>query len=183
MVKACASSSHMQYAMMRAFMVVSLAALLMDATHPAFAQSSRAHKPGSVSIRTPDFDESVGWYQDKLGFRLIATQNFVSGRTAVLEKAGALIEMTEVDHVIAAPQEPHATGGLAVTPVPVISVIVSDVDEEVERLAKAGIDILQMPQDDLEGTYRTAQIKDNGRHRIELREPLDEAGGFNPTGR
>ena len=41
---------------------------------------------------------------------------------------------------------------------------------------KAGVDILQPPQDDLDGTYRTAQIRDNGRHRIELREPLDESG-------
>jgi len=28
-----------------------------------------------------------------------------------------------------------------------------------------------------------AQIRDNGRHRIELREPLDDPARFNPTGR
>ncbi len=179
MVQARASFSKLRYAIM----VLSLPVLLMNAAPYALAQSSSERRPSSVSIRTPDFDESVKWYQDKLGFRLIATQSFVQGRTAVLERAGALIEITEVDHVLAAPQEPHATGGVAVTPVPVISLIVPDVDEEVERLSKAGVDILQMPQDDIEGTYRTAQIRDNGRHRIELREPLDETGGFNPTGR
>jgi catechol 2,3-dioxygenase-like lactoylglutathione lyase family enzyme len=169
--------------MMGAFMSLSSAALLMHTTLPALAQSSSEPRPSSTSIRTPDFDESVKWYQDKLGFRLIATQNFVPGRTAVLERAGALIEVTEVDHVAPPLQEPHATGGVEVTRVPVISMLVPDVDEEIERLSKAGVDILQMPQDDIEGTYRTAQIRDNGRHRIELREPIDERGGFNPTGR
>ncbi|WP_457092140.1 VOC family protein [Microvirga sp. P5_D2] len=169
--------------MMGAFMAMSPAALLIGAILPVQAQSSSERRPSSVAIRTPDFDESVKWYQDKLGFRLIATQSFVPGRTAVLERAGALIEVTEVDHIAPPLQEPHATGGVAVTPVPVISLIVPDVDEEIERLSKAGVDILQMPQDDIEGTYRTAQIRDNGRHRIELREPIDESGGFNPTGR
>jgi hypothetical protein len=28
-----------------------------------------------------------------------------------------------------------------------------------------------------------AQIRDNGRHRIELREPLDDPARFNPMGR
>lgn len=164
-------------------MALSLVIALGHAASPAGAQSSSESRPSSVAIRTPDFDESVKWYQDKLGFRLITTQSFVPGRTAVLERAGALIEMTEVDHVLPPLQEPHATGGVEVTPVPVISLIVPDVDEEIERLAKAGVDILQMPQDDLESSYRTAQIRDNGRHRIELREPLDDRGGFNPTGR
>jgi catechol 2,3-dioxygenase-like lactoylglutathione lyase family enzyme len=169
--------------MMGAFMTVPSAALLMHATLPAAAQSSSEQRPSSASIRTPDFDESVKWYQDKLGFRLITTQSFVPGRVAVLERAGALIEITEVDHIAPPLQEPHVTGGVEVTPVPVISLLVPDVDEEIERLSKAGVDILQMPQDDIKGSYRTAQIRDNGRHRIELREPIDESGGFNPTGR
>jgi catechol 2,3-dioxygenase-like lactoylglutathione lyase family enzyme len=183
MVKVRASFIKLRYALTGAFTAVLLAALLMGASSPALAQPSSEHRPSSVSIRTPDFDESVRWYQDKLGFRLIATQSFVPGRTAVLERAGALIEMTEVDHDVASPQEPHTTGAVEVPPVPVVSLIVPDVDEEVEQLSKAGVDILQMPQDDLEGTYRSAQIRDNGRHRIELREPIDDYGAFNPTGR
>jgi catechol 2,3-dioxygenase-like lactoylglutathione lyase family enzyme len=183
MVKARASSTRLRYALMGAFTVVLPAALLMNASSPSLAQSSSEHRSSSVSIRTPDFDASVKWYQDKLGFRLIATQSFVPGRTAVLERAGALIEMTEVDHDLASPPDPHTTGGVKVTPVPVISILVPDVDEEVERLSKAGVDILQTPQDDIEGTYRTAQIRDNGRHRIELREPIDDYDAFNPTGR
>jgi catechol 2,3-dioxygenase-like lactoylglutathione lyase family enzyme len=149
----------------------------------ARAQPVSAPRPSSASIRTPDFDESVRWYQDKLGFRLIGSENFVQGRTAVLERSGSLLEITEVDHLLQPPSDPHATGGVEATPFPVISVIVPDVDKEIERLRKAGVEVLQNPEDELDGRYRTAQIRDNGRHRIELREPINENLGFNATGR
>jgi hypothetical protein len=44
------------------------------------------------------------------------------------------------------------------------------------------VEVLQNPEDELDGRFRTAQIRDNGRHRIELREPIDE-NGFNAMGR
>nr|WP_246216062.1 VOC family protein [Microvirga makkahensis] len=146
------------------------------------AQPSLRSHSSSTSIRTADFDESVRWYRDKLGFRMIGSTSFVQGRTAVLERSGFLLEIAEVDHV------PHETGdpqgsSPGVTPIPVISLLVPDVDKEITRLRKAGVEVLQDPQDELDGRYRTAQIRDNGRHRIELREPIDESGGFNPTGR
>jgi catechol 2,3-dioxygenase-like lactoylglutathione lyase family enzyme len=178
-LKARASFQPLRYAVV----TVTLAVLLINAAPYALAQSPSESRPSSGAIRTPDFDESVKWYQDKLGFRLIGTQNLVSGRTAVLERTGALIEITEMDRVVPPVQEPHATGGVNATPVPVVSLIVPDVDEEIERLSKAGVDVLQMPQDEIGGTYRIAQIRDNGRHRIELREPMGDWGGFNPAGR
>jgi catechol 2,3-dioxygenase-like lactoylglutathione lyase family enzyme len=162
---------------------MSLVALSFISARPAPAQTAAAVRPKSTSIRTPDFDESVRWYQDKLGFRLIATQSLVPGRTAVLERNGFLLELTEVDHVLPQPQDPPETGAVRVTNHPVISLLVPDVDEEVSRLESRGVEILQQPEDDLAGMYRTAQIRDNGRHRIELREPLDTAGSFHPVGR
>jgi catechol 2,3-dioxygenase-like lactoylglutathione lyase family enzyme len=150
------------------------------ASIPAGAAS--VGRPSSGSIRTPDFDESLRWYRDKLGFRLIAERDFVAGRTAVLERAGFLLELSEADH--APPlQEPDATAAVEATKAPVVSLLVPDVDEEVARLSEQGVEILHAPEDDLEGTYRTAQIRDNGRHRIELREPLGSPGSFNPQGR
>lgn len=147
-----------------------------------FAQSASAPSQSSVSIRTPDYDESLRWYQEKLGFRLIASRNSVQGRNAVLERAGFLLELTEVDHLLQETRDPEATGGAVVTPVPVIRLLVPDVDEEIARLRKAGVEVLQEPADELDGRYRTAQIRDNGRHRIELREPIDE-NGFYSLGR
>ncbi|WP_160195484.1 VOC family protein [Microvirga sp. BSC39] len=151
----------------------------LSALLPAAADTEP--RPSSASIRTPDFDESVRWYQDKLGFRLLGSQSLVPGRKAVLERSGFLLEVSEADHIL--PQEPDSTASVQVTPVPVVSLLVPDVDREVRRLDEADVDILQPPQDDLDGTYRTAQIRDNGRHRIELREPLDDPSRFHPMGR
>lgn len=160
--------------------LVILSGLVLLSAPPSAAQSASAPRQSSASIRTPDFDESLRWYQDKLGFRLIADQNFVQGRTAVLERSGFLLELSEVDHILQESRDPHATSG--VTPVPVISILVPDVDREIAHLRKAGVEVLQEPADELDGRYRTAQIRDNGRHRIELREPIDE-NGFNAMGR
>jgi catechol 2,3-dioxygenase-like lactoylglutathione lyase family enzyme len=157
-----------------------LAAVHVAECSPARAQSASPSRSSSTSIRTPDFDESVRWYQDKLGFRLIGSQSLVPGRRAVLERSGFLLEITEVDHIL--PSEPNTTAAVQVTKAPVVSFLVPDVDKEIERLRKAGVEILQNPEDELDGRYRTAQIRDNGRHRIELREPIDE-NGFNAMGR
>ena len=158
---------------------LALSGLWLTTMAPAYAASEP--RPSSASIRTPDFDESVQWYQDKLAFRLLGSQSLVPGRRAVLERSGFLLEINETDHILSS--EPDTTAAVQVTKVPVVSVLVPDVDQEVARLRRMGVDVLQPPEDDLDGTYRTAQIKDNGRHRIELREPLDDPARFNPMGR
>jgi catechol 2,3-dioxygenase-like lactoylglutathione lyase family enzyme len=150
----------------------------LSALSPAAADTEP--RPSSVSIRTPDYDESVRWYQDKLGFRLLGSQSLVPGRRAVMERSGFLLEVNEADHIL--PSEPDTTATVQVTRAPVVSVLVPDVDKEIERLRKAGVEVLQNPEDELDGRFRTAQIRDNGRHRIELREPIDE-NGFNSMGR
>ena len=145
------------------------------------AEGRAAVRSGSVSIRTPDFDETLRWYRDNLSFRLLSTRSSDLGRVALMEREGFLIEIAEADHP--APGLEGAADEAAVTRVPVISLLVPDVDEEIDRLRAKGVEILQDPQDDLEGTYRTAQIRDNGRHRIELREPLGDHGSFHAVGR
>lgn len=183
MVKARASSGSLRCAALRALAALSLAMVLLGPVPLAWGQGSSAPGTGAVSIRTADFDASVNWYQERLGFRLIAVESAMPERTALLERDGAFIQITEVDHPAVAMGDPGASDEPKVTASTVLSLLVPDVDEEVERLRKAGVDILEVPQDDLAGAYRTAQIRDNGRHRIELREPIDEAGAFNPTGR
>lgn len=156
--------------------------LFLPVSPSVLAQSEASPRQSSAAIRTPDFDESVRWYRDKLGFRLVTTQDFVQGRSAVMERSGSLLEITEVDHLLQPDPDSPAGDSTDVTPVPVLSVLVPDVDKEIEQLRKADVDVLQDPADELNGRYRTAHIRDNGRHRIELREPIDEHG-FNAMGR
>jgi len=182
-VRSCSSAHLSLWRGIQASLALLIAAVALPMGSPfAVAQSSSAAHASSTSIRTPDFDESLRWYQDKLGFRLISATNFVQGRTAVLERSGFLLEIAEVDHIL--PETEGAKGGgVEITRTPVISLLVPDVDEEIAHLREEGVEVLQDPQDELDGRYRTAQIRDNGRHRIELREPTDESGGFNPMGR
>ncbi len=163
--------------------VLTAPAFLMLESSLVIAQPAESNRPSSTAIRTPDFDDSVRWYQDKLGFRLIAEQNFVQGRIAVLERGGFLIEIEEIDPTLPKTDDPPATSTVEAARLPVISLLVGDVDAEIARLRKMGVEVLQDPQDELNSRYRTAQIRDNSRNRIELREPIDESGGFNPAGR
>ena len=117
----------------RAFLVAQLALSGLALT-TATAYSASEPRPSSASIRTPDFDESVQWYQDKLGFRLIDSQSLVPGRKAVLERSGFLLEINEADHIL--PPEPDSTAAVQATPAPVVSLLVPDVDREVERLSR-----------------------------------------------
>ncbi|MFL5195208.1 MAG: VOC family protein [Microvirga sp.] len=165
---------------LQALALLFIGAFLFSTGPSVQAQSASTPRPSSASIRTPDFDESVQWYQDKLGFRLLGSQSLVPGRRAVMERSGFLLEINEADHIL--PAEPDTTATVQVTKAPVVSVLVPDVDKEIERLRKAGVEVLQNPEDELDGRFRTAQIRDNGRHRIELREPIDE-NGFNAMGR
>jgi catechol 2,3-dioxygenase-like lactoylglutathione lyase family enzyme len=180
-VKACsASMSRRLRHILQALALLFIGAFLFSTGPSVQAQSASTPRPSSASIRTPDFDESVQWYQDKLGFRLLGSQSLVPGRRAVMERSGFLLEINEADHIL--PSEPDTTATVQVTKAPVVSVLVPDVDREIERLRKAGVEVLQNPEDELDGRFRTAQIRDNGRHRIELREPIDE-NGFNAMGR
>ena len=111
-MKARASSKSLPRTIMHVFATLSLAAALLGPMPSARAQEASASSPRSVSIRTPDFDESVKWYQDRLGFRLITTQSATPERTAVLERSGALIQITEVDHAPVTVDDPHVTGGV-----------------------------------------------------------------------
>jgi len=162
-----------------------LAFLLLALASPAIASAPAAaapvSRPSSASIRTPEFDATVQWYEEKLGFRILSTRTLVRERVAVLERAGFLLEISEADHPMPALSDPDVQVTGAATRVPVVSILVHDVDREVRRLRAEGVDILEDPQDDLEGNYRVAHIRDNGRHRIELREPL--GASFNAMGR
>ena len=167
----------------QALLVVQLIAACCSLAALSPAHAASEPRPSSASIRTPDFDESVQWYQDRLGFRLIGSQSLVSGRKAVLERSGFLLQIIDADHVLQPVPDPQTPAAVQVSRAPIVRLLVPDVDREVDRLAKAGVDILQPPEDDLEGSFRTAQIRDNGRHRIELREPLDDPAQYNWMGR
>ena len=137
----------------------------------------------SAAIRAVDVDETVGWYRDRLGFRVIADRTLVQGRSVVLERGGMLLEVAEAadpartQTASVRTQDPETTAGLAA---PVLSLLVDDVDAEVERLRALGVIVAAEPDDDLDGRFRTAWISDRDKRIIELREPLSGGTGNVP---
>ncbi len=137
----------------------------------------------SAAIHTDDVDEAVRWYRDTLGFRVLADRTLVQGRSVVLERGGMLLEVAEAAEPTRSQtasigmQDPETTAGLAA---PVLSLLVDDVDAEVERLRGLGVIVAAEPDDDLEGRFRTAWISDRDKRIIELREPLSGGTGNVP---
>lgn len=154
------------------------APLAPPAASGAPAPVSRA---GSAAIRAHDVDETVRWYRDLLDFRVIADRTLVAGRSVVLERQGMLLEITEEADPpraqAAAVQDPETTAGVGA---PVLSLLVDDVDREMERLRARGAFVFAEPEDDVEGRFRTAWISDRERRIVELREPLAGGPGIMP---
>lgn len=142
----------------------------------ASVQAEGAAGAGSLSVEAFDPQATAAWYRDRLGFRILADRNTVQGRHVVLERQGMLLELTETE-----PRAPAAdvetTGS---TGLPALSVLVGDVDAEVERLARAGVAILALPDDSLDGRIRTAALRDPEGRTVELREPLAGRTGEAP---
>jgi len=87
----------------------------------------------------------------------------VQGRSVVVERNGALLEISEED---AAPQASEGQPG------PSVTLLVEDVDAEVERLRTGGVEILAEPRDDATAHFRVARILDGDGRRVKLREPI-----------
>jgi catechol 2,3-dioxygenase-like lactoylglutathione lyase family enzyme len=155
---------------------------LADGVDSARAEDSPARRSSSAVIRTLDLEPTVQWYETHLGFRQVSAESRVHARRVVLERQGFLLEINE-DEKTTSQSAPSDVEVTSATGTPVISLLVSDVDREVSRLRKSGVEILQDPEDELDGSFRAALIGDNGRRTVELREPLGFPGSFHPTGR
>jgi catechol 2,3-dioxygenase-like lactoylglutathione lyase family enzyme len=133
-------------------------------------------------LRTLDLDPTVQWYERNLGFRQVSVDSQVQARRVVRERQGFLLEVSEDEKMT--PQQPRTdVETTSATGQPVVSLLVPDVDREVARLRRSGVEILQEPEDELAGSFRVAQISDYGHRIVELREPLGSPGSFHPTGR
>ena len=150
---------------------------------PAWGAPAPAAATSSAALHAGDVDETVRWYRDMLGFRVIGDRTVVQGRSVVLERRGMLLEVVEAAEsgrpltASAGVQDPETTGSLAA---PVVSLLVDDVDAEVERLRGLGVIVAAEPDDDLEGRFRTAWISDRDKRIVELREPLSGGTGDVP---
>ena len=134
------------------------AAFAEAATGPVTA--SIQTKPSSALIKTADVAKTAAWYRSVLGFQPISERTGVQGRSALLERRGTLLEISEEDR-IADGSDPVA-----------LTLLVDDVDREVEALQAKGVEIVSEPRDELTSRFRVSRIYDEGHRVVELREPL-----------
>jgi catechol 2,3-dioxygenase-like lactoylglutathione lyase family enzyme len=157
-----------------------LAGLLILAAFGGGPLAAPAPRPSAALIRTMDLDETVAWYRDVLGFRVVSDQTRVQARSVVLERTGFLVEVSEDERGIASPQNANGVGAVEA---PAVSFLVSDVDAEIDGLRGRQVEILAEPQDDLDGRFRAALIRDYGGRIVELREPVGSGDAFHAEGR
>jgi hypothetical protein len=153
----------------------------MGFSGPSVAEETAARRSSSAVLRVLALDETVQWYEDNLRFRRVSVESLVHERRVVLERQGFLLEVTEDERATPTPSTEIETTS-AITD-PVFSLLVQDVDKEVSGLRKRGVEIIQEPEDELDGSFRTSLISDNGHRTVELRESLGSPGSFNPIGR
>src|SRR5690349_17242851 len=129
------------FKVIRSLSAVSILALVgATALHPlsgaAFAEEATGPvamaaqvKPSSALIKTADVTKTAAWYRSALAFQLISERTGVQGRSALLERKGTLLEISEEDRVADASD---AAG---------LTLLVDDVDREVESLQAKGVEI------------------------------------------
>jgi catechol 2,3-dioxygenase-like lactoylglutathione lyase family enzyme len=160
-----------------------------EAAQNAAAVQSQAARPSSAAIRSSNVDATASWYVRKLGFKRISEAATVQARRVVLERDSFLLEVVEsapdrsrplgrdLDVETTGAIDAAGSGGAA------LSLLVDDVDAEVKRLRKQGVEVVAEPEDAPDERSRVALLRDDGGRTIELREPLAPSGDFHGEGR
>lgn len=134
-------------------------------------------KPHHVAISVPNFEETIRWYQEKLGFKVVIKREFpqISTQAANLELNGFQIEIFTRDKSVR-PKPPAVAvpDDLLVQGVKHIALLVDDLDAVVAELRKRGVEVLDEPTPVEALGLRLCFIRDNNGNLIELGQELDQ---------
>jgi methylmalonyl-CoA/ethylmalonyl-CoA epimerase len=132
-------------------------------------------QPYRIALQVSNFDQTLGWYINKLGFQMAQlwkADNF-STRSAVLELNGFLIEIIEQAPQVyatleanASPAEPSGQSHEH------IAFRVNDIDTVASELKKRGVEFLWEPAIDEYNQTKSCFIKDNNGNLIGLVQVL-----------
>lgn len=132
-------------------------------------------KPHHVAISVPNFEETIRWYQEKLGFKVVIVREFpdISTPAANLELNGFHLEIF-ARNKSTRPQPPAAavSDDLLVQGVKHIALIVEDLDAVVAELRRRDVQLLDKPTSVIPLGLRLCFIRDNNGNLIELGEEL-----------
>ncbi len=135
-------------------------------------------RPHHVAISVPDFEETIRWYQDKLGFRnVVRRKEFpaISTQAANLELNGFQIEIfTRDKSTRSKPPAVAVPDDLLVQGVKHIAFLVDDLDAVVAELKRRGVQLVNEPARVDALGLKLCFIRDNNGNLIELGQELDQ---------
>lgn len=135
-------------------------------------------RPHHVAISVPDFEETIRWYQEKLGFRnVIRREEFsdISTQAANLELNGFQIEIfTRDKSTRSKPPTVAVPDDLLIQGVKHIAFLVDDLDAVVAELKRRGVQLVDEPTRVDTLGLRLCFIRDNNGNLIELGQELDQ---------
>ena len=151
---------------------------------PAFAEDTTPPRPDPLNqmraehimISTDDFEETLTWYRDVLGFEVAqrwTVPEFPGLELGYLEKNGFVIEVVETPEARESISRPSDLGeALNDRVIGHFAFLVADVDAVAEELRRRGAEFMVEPTSYLDAGRRLIFIYDNNGYVIEFLTPL-----------
>ncbi len=154
---------------------VSLGLIIFSMLQPAQSQidssSLNSLSPDHVALSVPNLEETIQWYQDKLGFRTTLRRELTqfSTQQAFLELNGFRIEFFERENSARTQHSPtNVPDDLLVQGYKHIAFAVNDIDAVAAELKQRSVEVVLAPMVDEEIRLKICFIKDNNGNLIEL---------------
>lgn len=128
-------------------------------------------QPHHVAISVPDFEETIRWYQEKLGFNVVIRREFpaISTQAANLELNGFQIEIfARANSTRSQPPAVAVPDDLLVQGIKHIALLVDDLYATVAELRRRNVQLLDEPTQVEALGLRLCFIRDNNGNLIEL---------------
>jgi glyoxylase I family protein len=128
-----------------------------------------------VGTTSGNLDRTIAFYCDLIGLRLVLRKPQATGEMAFLDAGGAMLEVFAPTGAIASSRDvPMGEAGMRH-----LTFAVTDVDEMVNRLERAGVPILERPRlaHNTELIRRVAFVRDPDGIIVELIERAEGRGG------
>jgi methylmalonyl-CoA/ethylmalonyl-CoA epimerase len=133
-------------------------------------------RPHHVALSVPNFEETLQWYQDKLGFRVTLRRDLsqLSTQQAFLKLNGFRIEIfARQNSTRTQPPPANVPDDLLIQGYKHIAFIVDDLDAVAAELKKRNVEFIWEPMVDDELELKLCFIKDNNGNLIELAQALN----------
>ncbi len=144
--------------------------LAISATEP-LATMQAEH----IMLTTADYDETLIWYQEKLGFRIKhewTVPEFPDLQLAYLEKNGFIVEVVASPDTPTMPAPETFAERLVQPGIGHFAFLVADVDAAIADLEAKDVQIVLPPTSFPDSNRRVAFFKDNNGNLIEFLEEL-----------